>query len=93
MGLLARTVEAVQWMGFFFVFPLTFASSAFVPTEGMPWALKIFAENQPVTHVIEAMRSLMVGTPMGDHALWATVWCVGTVIVAVPIAAYLFRKG
>jgi ABC-2 type transport system permease protein len=93
MGLLARTVEAVQWMGFFFVFPLTFASSAFVPTEGMPWALKIFAENQPVTHVIEAMRSLMVGTPMGDHALWAVVWCVGTVLVAVPIAAYLFRKG
>ena len=93
MGLLARTVEAVQWMGFFFVFPLTFASSAFVPTEGMPWVLRVFAENQPVTHVIEAMRSLMVGTPMGDHALWAVVWCVGTVLVAVPVAAYLFRKG
>jgi hypothetical protein len=39
------------------------------------------------------MRSLMVGTPMGDHALWAVVWCVGTVLVAVPVAAYLFRKG
>jgi len=93
MGLVARTVESVQWMGFFFVFPLTFASSAFVPTEGMPWALKIFAENQPITHVIEAMRSLMVGTPMGDHALMAAIWCIGTVLVAVPIAAYLFRKG
>ncbi len=92
MGLVAKTVESVQWMGFFFVFPLTFASSAFVPTEGMPWALRIFAENQPITHVIEAMRSLMVGTPMGSHALLASIWCLGAVVVAVPIAAYLFRK-
>ncbi len=92
MGLLARTVEAVQWMGFFVVFPLTFASSAFVPTEGMPYALRVFAENQPVTHVIEAMRSLMVGTPMGNHALLAVIWCVGIAIVAIPTAAYLFRN-
>ncbi len=92
MGLLARTVEAVQWMGFLFVFPLTFASSAFVPTEGMPYVLRVFAENQPVTHVIEAMRSLMVGTPMGDHGLWAVIWCVGIAAVAIPTAAYLFRN-
>ncbi len=92
MGLIARTVESVQWMGFFFVFPLTFASSAFVPTDGMPWLLRLFAENQPITHVIEAMRSLMVGTPMGSHGLWAVVWCVGSVLVSVPIAAHLFRK-
>ncbi len=92
MGLIAKTVEAVQWMGFFFVFPLTFASSAFVPTKGMPWALRLFAENQPVTHVIEAMRSLMVGTPMGNHALLSVIWFIGTILVAVPVAAYLFRK-
>lgn len=92
MGLLARTVEAVQWMGFFVVFPLTFASSAFVPTEGMPYVLRVFAENQPVTHVIETMRSLMVGTPMGTHGWWALMWCVLITIVAVPIAAYLFRN-
>jgi len=91
MGLLARTVEAVQWMGFLAVFPLTFASSAFVPTEGMPYALRVFAENQPVTHVIETMRSLMVGTPMGNHGLLAVVWCVGFIVVAIPVAAYLFR--
>lgn len=92
LGLLARTVEAVQWMGFFAVFPLTFASSAFVPTEGMPYILRVFAENQPVTHVIEVMRSLMVGTPMGDHALFAVAWCLGSLIVTIPVAAYLFRN-
>lgn len=91
MGLLARTVEAVQWMGFIAVFPLTFASSAFVPTDGMPYVLRVFAENQPVTHVIETMRSLMVGTPMGSHGLWAVIWCIGFIVVAIPTAAYLFR--
>ncbi|HEY6170813.1 MAG TPA: ABC transporter permease, partial [Candidatus Kapabacteria bacterium] len=92
MGLLARTVEAVQWIGFIFVFPLTFASSAFVPTAGMPEVLRIFAENQPVTHVIEAMRSLMVGTPMGDHALMSVIWCSAITLVCIPIASYMFRK-
>lgn len=92
LALIAKSVEAVQWMSFLFIFPLTFASSAFVPTEGMPKVLRIFAENQPITHVIEAMRSLMVGTPMGNHGWLAIIWCVGATIIAVPIAAYLFRR-
>jgi len=91
MGLLARTVEAVQWMGFFVIFPLTFASAAFVPTESMPWGLRLFAENQPVTHVIEALRALMVGTPIGNHGWLAVVWCIGITVIAIPIAAHLFR--
>lgn len=91
MGLLAGTVESVQWMGFLLVFPLTFASSAFVPTQGMPTVLRVFAENQPVTHVIEALRALMVGTPIGDHLWISVVWCVGLTVVAVPLAAYIFR--
>lgn len=91
MGLIARSVEAVNWIGFLVVFPLTFASAAFVPTESMPWGLRLFAENQPVTQVIEALRSLMVGTPMNNHALFAIMWCCGIVIIAVPCAAYLFR--
>ncbi len=91
MGLLAKSVEAVQWMTFFFVFPLTFASAAFVPTESMPGALRIFAENQPVTHVIEAIRSLMIGTPIGNHGVLSVVWCVAIIAVAMPIASYLFR--
>lgn len=92
LGLLAKSVEAVQWMSFMFVFPLTFASSAFVPTTGMPKGLRIFAENQPVTHVIEAMRGYMVGTPIGNHALIASIWFVGIIIICVPLSGYLFRK-
>lgn len=92
LGLLAKSVEAVQWMTFMIVFPMTFASSAFVPTEGMPRALKWFAENQPVTHVIESMRGYMVGTPIGNHVLMAIIWCVATIIIAVPISGYMFRK-
>lgn len=92
MGLLAKSVESVQWMGFFFVFPLTFASGAFVPTDSMPKFLRIFAENQPVTHVIEAIRALMVGTPIGNHGWIAVIWCVVGTLIAIPVTAYLFRK-
>lgn len=92
MGLLAKSVEATQWIGFVLVFPLTFASSAFVPTAGMPAGLRFFAENQPVTHVIEAIRALMIGTPIGVHGKMAIIWCAGFTIIAIPLAAYLFRK-
>lgn len=91
MGLLAKSVEATQWMGFFIVFPLTFASAAFVPTATMPTYLRMFAENQPVTHVIEAIRALMIGTPVGSHALIGIIWCLAVIAIAFPIAAYLFR--
>jgi ABC-2 type transport system permease protein len=92
MGLLAKSVEAVQWMSFFIVFPLTFASAAFVPTESMPGVLRAFAENQPVTHVIEAIRALMIGTPIGSHGWLSVVWCIGIIAIAMPIASYLFRN-
>jgi ABC-2 type transport system permease protein len=92
MGLLARSVEAVNWLGFVFVFPLTFASAAFVPTESMPYALREFAENQPVTHVIEAIRALMIGAPVGNHASIALIWCFAITAIAMPTAAYLFRN-
>lgn len=92
LGLIAKSVEAVQWMSFMFVFPLTFASSAFVPTDGMPKGLRIFAENQPITHVIEAMRGYMVGTPVGNHALIASIWFVSIILICVPLSGYLFRK-
>lgn len=92
MGLVAKSVEATQWIGFVIVFPLTFASSAFVPTDGMPAGLRFFAENQPVTHVIEAIRALMNGTDIGSHGTLATLWCVGFTLIAIPIAGYLFRN-
>ncbi len=92
LGLIANSIEAVQWMGFLAVFPLTFASAAFAPTDSMVPALRFFAENQPVTHVIEAIRALMIGTPVGDHAWIATLWFVGISLVAMPIATHLFRR-
>lgn len=92
MGLLAKSVEAVQWMGFFLIFPLTFASAAFAPTETMPKGLRIFAENQPVTHVIEAIRALMTGNPTGDHIWISVIWLVAITLISMPIASHLFRK-
>ena len=92
VGVLAKSVEGVQWLSFVIIFPLTFASSAFVPTEGMNQYLKVFAENQPISQVIEAVRALMLGTPMGDHLFWAVFWCVLMLVIAVPIAINLFKK-
>lgn len=92
MGVISKSVEAVQWLSFIIVFPLTFASSAFVPTEGMNRVLRAFAENQPVTHIIEAVRGLMLGTPVGNHVWWAIAWCVGIMAVAVPVATLLFKR-
>lgn len=91
IGLLAKSIEAVQWMTFVFVFPITFASSAFVPTDGMPKYLRIFAENQPVTQVIEAIRALLVGTPVGSYGWKALAWCLGILIVSIFISVRMFR--
>ncbi len=92
MGLLVKSMEAAQWMGFFVIFPLTFVSSAFVPTETMPEALRFFAENQPLTQVIEAIRAWLVGTPIGNSGWLAFAWCIGIIIVAMPIATWLFKR-
>ena len=92
MGLLVKSMEAAQWTGFIIIFPLTFVSSAFVPTDTMPEGLQFFAENQPLTHVIEAMRAWLVGTPLGDSGWLAFAWCAGIIVASVPIATWLFRR-
>jgi ABC-2 type transport system permease protein len=92
LGLLAKSIEAVQWMTLGIIFPLTFASSAFVPTEGMPGVLSAFTEHQPVTQVIDAMRALLIGTPIGNHGWLAVIWSAGILVVSIPLAGYLFRK-
>ncbi|OGL31021.1 hypothetical protein A3D14_01845 [Candidatus Saccharibacteria bacterium RIFCSPHIGHO2_02_FULL_47_12] len=92
LGLFVKSLEAAQWIGFVFIFPLTFISSAFVPTDTMPPALQIFAENQPLTQVINAMRSWLVGTPMDNAAWMAVIWSVGIIVVSVPLATWLFRR-
>jgi ABC-2 type transport system permease protein len=92
VGIVAKSVEAVQWLSFIIVFPLTFASSAFVQTEGMNRFLKAFAENQPITHVIEAVRALMLGTPISNHGWLAVGWSLLILAVAVPVATWLFAR-
>ena len=92
VGVVAKSVEGVQWLTFVVIFPLTFASSAFVDPSTMTSWLRAFAENQPVTHMVNAVRSLLIGTPMNDAALWAAVWSVGILVVSIPLAAWLFRR-
>jgi ABC-2 type transport system permease protein len=92
LGLMVKTLEAAQWMGFVVIFPLTFVSSAFVPTSTMPAALRFFAENQPLTHVINSMRAWLVGTPLGNSAWLAFIWCIATILVSVPLTAWMFRR-
>ena len=91
LGLLVKSLEAAQWIGFVLIFPLTFISSAFVQTDKLPAVLRAFADNQPLSHVINTMRSWLVGTPMGNSALMAVIWCVGIIAVCMPLAAYMFR--
>lgn len=93
LGIIAKSVEGVQWMTFIIIFPLTMASSAFVDPSTMTSWLGGFAQNQPVTHIVDAVRALLLGTPMPDNAIWLAIfWCVLTLAVAMPLAAYLFRR-
>jgi ABC-2 type transport system permease protein len=91
MGLFIKSAEGAQ-LTFFVIFPLAFISSAYVPPDTMPEPIMIFAENQPFTHVIEAMRAWMNGTPIGDSWWLAFVWCVGIIIFAMPLATWIFKR-
>lgn len=92
LGLMVKSIEAAQWIGFVFIFPLTFISSAFVLTSTMPPALRAFAENQPVTHVIDTMRHYLVGAPLDNSGWLSIVWCVGIIVVCMPIAIWMYNR-
>jgi len=92
LGLLVKTLEAAQWVGFVVIFPLTFVSSAFVPTHTMPSALRAFAENQPLTHVIDSMRAWLVGTPIDNSGWLALIWCVSIIVFSIPLTTWMFRR-
>ena len=92
IGLAIRQEEAVQAFGLIWLFPLTFVSSAFVPVGTMPGWLQAFAVNQPVTHVVNAMRSLALGTPMGDNLWLSLVWMAGIVAVFAPLAVRAYKR-
>ena len=92
IGLAIRQEEAVQAFGLIWLFPLTFVSSAFVPVATMPGWLQAFAVNQPITHVVNALRSLALGTPMGDNLWLSLVWMAGTVAVFMPLAVRAYKR-
>jgi ABC-2 type transport system permease protein/oleandomycin transport system permease protein len=92
IALSMKTVEAVQSAGFIWLFPLTFASSAFVPTESMPTWLQVFADHQPFTIVVNAVRALFLDQPVGNY-IWLTLaWMIGIIAVMVPLATRQYRR-
>jgi ABC-2 type transport system permease protein len=90
IGLAARNAETAQAMAFPLLFPLTFASSAFVQVQSMPGWLQVFARNQPVTVVIDATRHLMVGG--AGSPLKAVAWTIGLLVVLIPLAVRKYRR-
>lgn len=91
-GALVRTPEAVQGLMFVAVFPLTFASSAFVPTSTMPSWLRFFAEHQPMTLVINGVRGFILGRPDSGAVIGSAAWSIGLVAVFFPLALVLYRR-
>ncbi len=91
IGLLAKTPEGANGFTFFVMF-LPYPSSAFVPIHTMPAWIHGFATHQPVTPVIETIRSLLLGTPAGSNPWQAIAWCTGILIVSITLAAVLFHR-
>jgi ABC-type multidrug transport system permease subunit len=93
IGITARTTESVNTWGFMIILPLTFASSAFVPTDTMPGWLQAFADINPVTAAIDAARALMLGEgSVSDTLPKAIAWMVGLVAVFAPLTIYRYRR-
>lgn len=90
-GLTATSVDGVSGFSYPLIF-LPFVSSAFVPTAGMPGPVRAFAEHQPVTPIVDALRSLMSGRPAGDDLWVALAWCVGLLVVAYALAMLTYRR-
>jgi ABC transporter DrrB family efflux protein len=92
IGLFSSTPETANAIGFTAIFPLTFASSCFVPVESMPDGLRQVAEANPFTTVSDAMRSLWLGTPANTDVWMSFVWCVALIAVFAPLAVSRYRS-
>jgi ABC-2 type transport system permease protein/oleandomycin transport system permease protein len=92
IGLLARDAETAQTASFVWIFPLTFASSVFVPLLTMPGWLQGFARANPVTNAANALRALTLGGPTTRPVLYTVAWIVGILVVFMPLATMRYRK-
>ncbi|MGF1661488.1 MAG: ABC transporter permease [Kineosporiaceae bacterium] len=91
IGLAVSNPEVAQSAGFIWLFPLTFASSAFVPTESMPGWLQAFADANPITLTVDGLRALALGGDL-DPVWWSLVWAAGITAVAAPAAVARYRR-
>ena len=90
-GLSATSIEGVSAFSYPLIF-LPFLSSAFVPTDTMPGPVRWFAENQPVTSIVNTIRDLFAQQPVGDDIWVALGWCVGILVVAYGLAMVTYRR-
>lgn len=90
-GLKAKTIDGASAFAYPLIF-LPFISSAFVPTDTMPTPVRIFAENQPVTAIVDAIRSLLNSSPLGQEIWIALAWCIGITLIAYVFAIRAYKK-
>ncbi|WP_298862877.1 ABC transporter permease [uncultured Microbacterium sp.] len=90
-GLSAKTVDGASAFSYPLIF-LPFISSAFVPTETMPGPVRWFAENQPVTSIVNSIQALFAGEPVGSSIWVALAWCVGILVIAYVFAMRAYRR-
>jgi ABC-2 type transport system permease protein len=90
-GLTAKSVDGASAFSYPLIF-LPFISSAFVPTATMPAVVRVFAENQPVTSIVDTVRSLLNSEPIGNEIWIALAWCVGITVVAYFFAMRAYRR-
>jgi len=92
IGLAAPNSETAQAMTFPLVFPITFASSIFVPVQTMPGWLQVFARNQPVSQAAESVRGLMLGVPHGNSTWITMAWALLALVTLAPLATRRYRR-
>jgi ABC-2 type transport system permease protein len=90
-GLAAKTPDGAGAFAYPIIF-LPFISSAFVPTDTMPTVVRAFAENQPVTPIVEAIRNLLANQPVGNDIWVALAWCIAIIVVAYIFAMKIYKK-
>ena len=92
VGLTSSSPESSQAIGFTLIFPLTFVSSAFVPVDSMPGALQTFAEVNPFTIVVDAIRSLFLGAPAGNDVWGAIAWSLAIAVVFAFLSVNRYKR-